>query len=147
MDRADGRVEALTAAGWRQRTLRGFADRLGPLWTRQEDGGRAYGVLCMPEHLNPAGFVHGGALCALFDHMVSTLAWEAVGRRPCVTVQLNTQFLAPAREGDFLEARGRVVKTTATLVFMEGTIIADVRDLLAGSGVLKIMGPAPNPGT
>jgi len=139
MDPADDRIEVLTAGGWRQRTLRGFADRLGPLWTRQDDRGWAYAVLATSEHLNPAGFVHGGVLCALFDHMVSALAWEAVGRRPCVTVQLGTQFLAPAREGDFLEARGRVIKTTATLVFMEGTITTGARDLLAGSGVLKIM--------
>jgi len=137
---ADDRAEALAGAGWRQRALQGFADRLGPLWTRREDAGWAYGVLPTREHLNPAGFVHGGALCALFDHMVSTVAWEAVGRRPCVTVQLSTQFLAPAREGEFLEARGRVRKVASTLVFMEGMIATGTRDLLAGTAVLKIMG-------
>ena len=132
--------ETISAAGWRQRNLPGFAERFGPLWTRQEDDGWAYGVLVTQEHLNPGGVVHGGALCSLFDHMVSTLAWEAAGRKTCVTVQLNTQFLAPAKQGDFLEARGRVVKKTSSLVFMEGTITQGGRELLFGSAVLKIIG-------
>jgi len=140
MDKADASTDALAAAGWRQRSLHGFADRLGPLWTRKEDESWAYGILATPEHLNPAGFVHGGVMCALFDHTVSALAWEAAGRRPCVTVQLSTLFLSPAREGQFLEARGRVVKLTSTLVFMEGEIAAGTQGLLSGSGVLKIMG-------
>ena len=134
------RVEALQAAGWKQRSLGGFADRFGPLWTRRENDGWAYGVLATQEHLNPAGFVHGGGLCALFDHVVSAIAWEAVGRRACVTVQLNTQFLAAAREGQFLEARGRVTRATNTLVFVDGTIQSEMTELLRGSSVQKIVG-------
>ena len=68
------------------------------------------------------------------------MAWEAVGRRACVTVQLNTQFLAAAREGQFLEARGSVARITATLVFMEASIVTGSSELLRGSSVLKIMG-------
>jgi len=132
--------EALQLAGWRQRSLRGFADRMGPLWTRKEEDGWAYGILATPEHLNPAGFVHGGVLCALFDHVVSAVAWEAVGRRACVTVQLNTQFLAAAREGQFLEARGRIARATNTLVFVDGTIESEKTELLRGSSVQKIVG-------
>ena len=74
----DGVIAALQDAGWRQRALRGFAERMGPLWTRKEAEGWAYGILATPDHLNPSGFVHGGVLCALFDHVVSAVAWEAV---------------------------------------------------------------------
>lgn len=132
-------VELLADAGWRQRKLGRFADRLGPLWTRKEDEGWAYGVLPTEDHLNPAGFVHGGVLCSLFDHTVSAVAWEAAGRRPCVTVQLNTQFMAAAREGQFLAARGRIVRMTATLAFVEASISTGPDELLRGSSVLKIM--------
>ena len=133
-------IAALQEAGWRQRALRGFADRMGPLWTRKEAEGWAYGILATPDHLNPGGFVHGGVLCALFDHVVSAVAWEAVDRRACVTVQLNTQFLTAAREGQFLEARGRAVRVTSTLVFVEGTLNCGDAELLRGSSVQKIMG-------
>ncbi|MDM0035639.1 PaaI family thioesterase [Variovorax sp. J22P271] len=134
------RMEALQAAGWKQRALAGFADRFGPLWTRKENDGWAYGVLATDAHLNPAGFVHGGALCALFDHVVSAVAWEAAGRRACVTVQLNTQFLAAGRAGQFLEARGQVARATKTLVFVDGTIASEKTELLRGSSVQKIVG-------
>ncbi|SEB08231.1 PaaI family thioesterase [Variovorax sp. YR216] len=134
------RMEALQAAGWKQRSLGGFADRIGPIWTRKENDGWAYGILATPEHLNPAGFVHGGGFCALFDHVVSAVAWEAVGRRACVTVQLNTQFLAAAREGQFLEARARVTRATNSLVFVDGAIESGGTELLRGSSVQKIVG-------
>ena len=133
-------ITALQDAGWRQRALRGFADRMGPLWTRKEAEGWAYGILATEDHLNPGGFVHGGVLCALFDHVVSAVAWKAVDRRACVTVQLNTQFLMAAREGQFLEARGRVVRVTATLVFVEAALNCGDAELLRGSSVQKIMG-------
>lgn len=133
------RIEALQAAGWRQRTLPGFAQRFGPLWTRREGDAWAYGVLATAEHLNPAGRVHGGALCSLLDHALSTVAWEAAGRRPCVTVQLSTQFLAAAGEGQFLEARAQVTRMTSSLVFMHGSVTAGAVELLQGSGVLKQM--------
>lgn len=136
----DASIDALQLAGWRQRSLRGFADRMGPLWTRKEEDGSAYGILATQEHLNPAGYVHGGVLCALFDHVVSAVAWEAVGRRACVTVQLNTQFLSAAREGKFLEARGQIARVTNTLVFVDGTIDSDGTELLRGSSVQKIVG-------
>jgi uncharacterized protein (TIGR00369 family) len=135
--------QTLTEAGWRQRALGGFADRMGPLWTRKEDEGWAYGILACADHLNPARYVHGGVLCALFDHMISAVAWEAAGRQPCVTVQLNTQFLAAGREGQFLEARGRVTRLASTLVFAEGVIAADGSELLRGASVQKIM-PRPS---
>ena len=132
-------MQSLELAGWRQRTLGGFADRLGPLWTRKEGDAWAYGILPTDDHLNPAGFVHGGVLCALFDHAVSAIAWEAAGRRACVTVQLNTQFMSAAREGQFLEARGKVVRLTTTLAFVEASISNASNELLRGSSVLKIM--------
>lgn len=129
--------DALSAAGWRQRKSPGYAGRFGPLWTRKEDDGWAYGVLPTTEHLNPVGAVHGGVFASLMDHAVSAVAWEALGRQPCVTVQLDTQFLQAAREGQFLEARAQVVRAAGSLVFMRGTISHAGEPLCQGSAVLK----------
>ena len=135
--------EALAATGWGSRTLPGFAGLVGPLWTRKEDTAWAYGLVATEQHLNPAGLVHGGLLATLIDHALSAIAWEALGRRACVTVQLDTQFLAAAKENQFLEARGRVLRATSSLVFMQGSVSADGTDLVAASAVLKLVGPAP----
>lgn len=135
--------EALAAAGWRARELPGFAGLVGPLWTRKEekDASWAYGILAGPAHLNPAGLVHGGLLTTLMDHALSAIGWEATGRRACVTVQLDTHFLAAAREGDFLIARGRVLRATASLLFMQGSIATAETELVSASAILKLQAP------
>lgn len=135
--------DTLRAAGWRDRTgLPGFTGLVGPLWTRKEADGWAYGLRAGAQHLNPAGLVHGGLLTTLIDHALSAIAWEAVGRKPCVTVQLDTHFVAAAREGDFLEARGRVVRSTASLVFVQGALRSGDSELVVATAVMKILGTA-----
>lgn len=137
-------IEArLLADGWRRRPVPGFIDRIGPLWVRREEAAWAYGLLAGPEHLNPAGVVHGGLLATLADHALSAIAWQAIGRQPCVTVQLDTQFVAAANAGQFLQARGRVVRATGSLVFMQGGVQADGHELITASAVMKIVGPVP----
>lgn len=127
------------ALGWRQRALPGFVGLIGPLWTRKEDAGWAYGLLATRQHLNPVGVVHGGLLTSLIDHALSAIAWEALGRRACVTVQLDTHFLASAREGQLLEARGHVTRATASLVFVQGRISVGGADIVTASALLKVI--------
>ena len=55
------------------------------------------------QHLNPAARVHGGALMTLLDHAISSTAWEACDRQPCVTVQMDTQFLGAVEAGQFAQ--------------------------------------------
>lgn len=135
-------VGALADAGWRRRALPGFAGLVGPLWTRKEEASWAYGILATSEHLNPAGLVHGGLLTTLVDHALSAIAWQAMERNACVTVQLDTQFLSAARAGQFLEARGRIVRATSTLVFMQGQVSADGVELVNATAILKVMAAA-----
>ncbi|RCW63632.1 PaaI family thioesterase [Pseudorhodoferax soli] len=137
---AADKVEELRALGWKQRELLGFAERFGPLWTLKEERGWAYGVLAEDEHLNPDGAVHGGALTSLLDHALSAIAWELIGRRPCVTVQLDAQFLNAAATGDFLVARGQLIQATGSLAFMRGTVSVHDKPILNGSAVMKVLG-------
>ena len=137
---------ALQAAGWRQRSSSGYMALLGPLWARREEGSWAYGLLATPAHLNPAGIVHGGLLMSFIDHAVSLVAWEAVGRKACVTVQLDTHFLAAVRAGQFLEARARVVGATSSLVFMQGSLSCAGTEVATASALLKTVGRSDGTG-
>jgi uncharacterized protein (TIGR00369 family) len=141
-------VEAtLQEDGWKRRTLAGFIQSTGPLWTRRDGNIWQYGILTSSSHANPAGLVHGGLLATLMDHTLSAIAWEAVGRRPCVTVQLDTQFLSPVVPGAFLKATGDVVRATRSLVFMRGVLSVDDDVVLTGSAVLKVMTKEEGPAT
>lgn len=125
--------------GWKPRTLPGFAGLVGPLWTRKEEDGWAYGLLAEDRHANPAGILHGGMLCTLLDHGLSVVAWEAYGRRPCVTVALDVQFLSAARPGDFLAVRGRLTRQTTSLAFLQGTLTVRDETIATASMIAKVL--------
>ncbi|PLC51462.1 phenylacetic acid degradation protein [Pollutimonas subterranea] len=98
---------------------------LGPLLTRRDGDQWAYAIRVRDEHLNQAQVVHGGTITALMDHALSTIAWDRAGRVPCVTVQLNVNFLGTSRAGQLLVARGKVSHEAGSLLFLDGTLHAD----------------------
>jgi uncharacterized protein (TIGR00369 family) len=124
--------------GWKPRTLPGFFDLVGPLWTKKEGDSWAYGIVAEDKHINPAGIVHGGMLATLLDHALSAIAWEANDRKPCITIALDVHFLAPARPGQFVAARGRIVRQASSLVFMQGNLTVDGDEIATASAILKI---------
>ena len=124
--------------GWKARALPGFIGLVGPLWARREPEAWAYGVLADDRHANPAGIVHGGMLTTLLDHALSAIAWEANARKACLSVALDVHFLTPARPGDFIEARGHIVRQAATLAFMQGRLTVQDRLVATASAILKI---------
>ncbi len=77
-------------------------------------------------------------LTTLLDHTLSVIAWEANERKPCITVALDVHFLAAARAGDLVVARGRIVRQTASLVFTQGTLRVGPQDIATASAILKI---------
>lgn len=118
---------------------------LGIPWAKKAGDQWLYGLLTGPEHLNPAGVVHGGVLMAFADHGLSFLAWEAAERAPCTTIQLNTHFLDAIQPGEFLELRGEVTRRTRSLVFVRGVIGArdkhKMRDAGAIDGIWRVLRP------
>ena len=134
-------VAALQAAGWKQRALGGFIDTAGPLWTRKEEAGFAYGILVEERHLNPGAIVHGGMLGTLMDHAISTVAWQACERAPCITVQLDTHFVGAVKSGEFAQARAEVAHRTRGLIFMRGSVKVQGLLVVSAQAVLKVMAP------
>lgn len=138
-------METKTTADWQVRDLQGFIAHAGPLWARREGEGWAYGFAIGPQHLNPAGVVHGGALLTLVDHAMSTVAWEAAGRVPCVTLQLDSHFAAPVLAGQFVQARARVARRTGSLVFMRGELHVGDSLVLGAQALMKPLAPQLEP--
>jgi acyl-coenzyme A thioesterase PaaI-like protein len=129
----------LSLAGWRQHSLDGFIQLAGPLWSKREEDEWKYGFLTEARHANPARVVHGGLLTTLMDHALSTIAWEAAGRLPCVTIQLDTHFISAVQPGSFVVARGRITRRSATLVFMQGVLSVEKDEVVTASAILKII--------
>ena len=125
--------------GWKKMNLKGFTERVGPIWARRNGEGWSYAFLAEEHHENRQGAVHGGMLMTFVDHAVGFVAWEAAGRRKCVTMQLENQFLAPVVHGDFVECETEIVRAAKTVVFLRGVLKVRGKAVMASTGIWKVI--------
>lgn len=115
-----------------------FSTHNGPFFVRPEEGGgltHAFHVL--PRHCNRMGIVHGGMLATFFDGVLGHATSLASGAR-AVTIHLGLDYLAAARQGEWVFGEGRATRTTKDLVFVEGRLYTETRDVLRGSAIFKL---------
>ena len=114
-----------------------FEDHVGPLGYKVVDGTITFAFLADARHRNTAGTVHGGMLMTFADFALClTATWDQPGEK-CVTVSCNSEFVAPGRPGDLIEASGEVVRRTKSLTFVRGQVYADDRILLNYRAIVK----------
>ena len=114
-----------------------FEDHVGPLGYKVVDGTITFAFLADARHRNTAGTVHGGMLMTFADFALClTATWDQPGEK-CVTVSCNSEFVAPGRPGDLIEASGEVVRRTKSLTFVRGQVYAGDRILLNYSAFVK----------
>ena len=128
------------AAGWKPMPAEDYPALIGPFLARREGDGWRYGFVAEQRHLNKGGVVHGGMLVSFADDALGATVWQAVGRRPVTTVQLNTQFIAPVRLDELVEMRAEVLRATRTVVFVRGALEVNGRTVVHADGVWKILG-------
>lgn len=126
-------------SSWREHKHDGLMGTLGPMLSRQIDGSWQYGLLVRNGHLNAAKRAHGGAITTLMDQAMSVLAWQHTSRTACVTIQLNINFIGSARMDDLMIATGRVVKTTRSLLFLDGEIRVADATIATAQSIFKIV--------
>ncbi len=131
--------DTLLEQGWKTPRAVGLMQSIGPLWARKEENNWAYGLLTNDSHTNNAGMIHGGVMTTLTDHALSILAWEAMERQACVTLQLDTQFIAGAKPGDFLEVRGEITSQTRSMLFLSAKISCGERLIAQANGIWKLV--------
>lgn len=119
----------------------GFKDKCGIRITALSQDGGAGEMPVTPEHMNPNGTVHGGALFTLADTVAghAAAAWamarsgQGADRISCTTVSGNLNFLRPAR-GKKLTCVANARKMGKTLAVLDVSIIDDQgRETCSGS--------------
>ena len=112
---------------------------IGPLFIQNLGDKIISGFRCGEKHVNAAKICHGGMLFTLIDIELGFNANVETGIAGfLVTVNMTSDFLAPVREGQWVEAHGTVVKQTQSLVFTEGRLYADGELSLRANAVLKV---------
>ncbi len=116
----------------------GFITLVGPVFWHRKLGGR-FRFVAEAKHKNLGGFVQGGMIMTFADRAMGVTA-RADTQIPVTTVQLNINFMRPARIGDAIEIQCRVLEATKTLIFVTGEISVEDRVIASASGIWKIIG-------
>ena len=74
---------------------------------------------------------------AFADFSLFWIARDEIQSGGAVTVSFNSEFLDTAKEDDLLEAKGEVLRSTKSLIFVRGLISCEYRPLLSFSALLK----------
>lgn len=121
--------------------LNSYSELIGPLQRRWTGDRWAYGLRVREGHRNGAGVMHGGAMTALIDEVIGTVARERAGRAH-VTVHLSTTFLIPARVGDFIEVTHEIIRITGSMTFVEAKLRVGDAVVATASLILKAVRPS-----
>ncbi|MEQ8367219.1 MAG: PaaI family thioesterase [Roseicyclus sp.] len=108
----------------------------GPFYIARESGAARLGFRVGPRHLNAAGIVHGGVL-ALFADMLGFGLGVGSYSGAANTITLAIDFLAPAREGDWIEATPEITRETRSLIFFRAMITVEGAPIAHCNGIYK----------
>ena len=117
-----------------------FEIHVGPVFEQGGKGARRFGFRVDARHLNMRGVIHGGMLMTFADAALGQAAWDACDHAACVTLNMQSQFLAPAREGDLVEVAPVLTRRTRSLIFLRGDFTVDGAPIYSVSSVWKILG-------
>ena len=89
------------------------------------------------KHMNAGGVMHGGCLMAFGDFSLFAIAHDGMEGEYGVTVAFTSEFLDGALEGEYIEARGEVLRKGGSITFVRGLVTANGRPVLNFSGTIK----------
>ncbi|MFB9354709.1 PaaI family thioesterase [Sneathiella chinensis] len=99
-----------------------YAAEHGPYYEKQIDEGTVVRAFRVEEkHLNSLGYVHGGMYMTFADSSLARAIFVKHNRRG-VTLKMNSEFLAPAKKGDWVEAHTEVIRSTRSVAFVRGEL-------------------------
>ena len=119
-----------------------FGRLIGPIYEHESEEVFVRAFRVEEKHTNLGGVTHGGVLMSFADVILGTVCYRHTGR-PGASVRLVTDFVAPARIGDWVEGRGSVMKATRSIVFARGELTVAGQPILTVSGTYMMRGKPP----
>ena len=117
-----------------------FLDMAGPYYERQGEGCIIVATRINQGHINHIKVAHGGVLGTLADVALSYQVHRAEKPAlPVATMNLNTNYLAAARLGDWVEAYARIDRISKRTAYCSGRIICGEEVLMTMSAVFAIL--------
>ncbi|WP_313808797.1 PaaI family thioesterase [Sphingobium sp.] len=107
-----------------------------PIHAKKEEDQITFGFRVGAKHCNPAGNCHGGTWATLADILMGMNIGCVTGKTG-PTISLSIDFLGPAREGQWVEGRAKVLRWTPNLGFAECSFTADGEPALRANAVFR----------
>ena len=133
----------------------GFIAANGPLYVKKLNPGIVLGFRVEPRHCNPMGICHGGMISTFCDMLLPISAHYLsadLARRFLPTINLQIDYLAASPKGAWVQGEAQLLRSTRSLVFMQGVVSADGQPVARASGIFKIgprfedaLGPSTTP--
>lgn len=117
-----------------------FIDLIGPVYVKGEGEDRRFGLRIGEKHINVGGVAQGGVLATLADHSLGRAI--RAGRddeETSATVSLTTDFLGPAKEGDWVESETKVERVAARMAFADCSLRVGDREIVRARAVFAVV--------
>ena len=122
----------------------GFSGRylghVGPYYLKKSGDGWLTAIHMEDKHINYVDIAHGGVLTTLADVTLSLQAHRS--EEPplnVTTIALTTNFLGPAKLGDWLIGEARIDRKGKRMIYTSGQITANDRVIMTMTGVFNVM--------
>jgi acyl-coenzyme A thioesterase PaaI-like protein len=117
-----------------------FPEKIGPLYFKRDGEQYDFGFLVTRQHTNANKILHGGMMMSFADEMMGHKVFRAVGKKPCATISLNFDFVAGAKEGDWVHMNCSITRQGVSVVFVRSELYVGERIILTADGIWKIFG-------
>lgn len=130
-------------------TLTGFTETklidpfevfIGPVFEQGETGEKIFALPIDERHVNARGVIHGGMLMTFADCALGQAVWDVTDRAHVVTLNMQGQFLKPAKSGDVVLVKPELIRRTKAFVFMRGDFRVNDDTVFAATSVWKLLG-------
>ena len=129
-------------AGFEPLALTGeFIGVNGPLYLKHVGDLVQVGFRVEPRHTNVLSICHGGMMATFCDMLLPLSAHRKsaeVGQRFLPTINLQVDYLAASPLGAWVQGEADVLRTTRSLLFMQGLVTADGTLVARVSGIFKL---------
>ncbi|HVZ69758.1 MAG TPA: PaaI family thioesterase [Rhizomicrobium sp.] len=117
-----------------------FEIYLGPIYETGEKPNRRFALLADERHVNRRDVIHGGMMMTYADATLGALAADLSEGRVAVTLNMQSQFLAPAPLGKIVEVKPELTRRTRSMLFIRGDFTVDGEIVMTASSVWKLLG-------
>jgi acyl-coenzyme A thioesterase PaaI-like protein len=119
----------------------GFTDPWEPIWSIKTEDAVRIGLHAGNAHCNSRGFVHGALLTALADNAMGLSCIQVRGPSAggLVTVNLAMDFVATARQGQWIEVQPTVIRVGSSMCFASALVLADGSVCARANATFRVM--------